>query len=179
MTFSDLASIGSLVSGVAVLISLIYLSVQVRQAERNQRALMQQGRAARVCDSTLRVAEPAMSEIFRRGNAGDESLTVEQLHQFTLMCRAGFVSGEDSFLQYLSGQLDEAAYRSYVAGVRSIFSAPGMRAMWRMSSQQYGKEYRKFMDSILDETQPVLQSDQLARWIGSVREEKEGVTASG
>jgi hypothetical protein len=54
-----------------------------------------------------------------------------------------------------------------------------MRAMWRMSSQQYGKEYRKFMDSILDETQPVLQSDQLARWIGSVREEKEGVTASG
>jgi hypothetical protein len=179
MTLSDLASIGSLVSGVAVLISLIYLSVQVRQAERNQRALMQQGRAARVCDSTLRVADPGMSEIFRRGNAGDENLKVDQLRQFTLMCRAGFVSGEDSFLQYLSGQLDEAAYRSYVAGVRSIFSAPGMRAMWRMSSQQYGKEYRKFMDSILDETQPVLQSDQLARWIGSVREEKEGVTASG
>jgi hypothetical protein len=89
------------------------------------------------------------------------------------------VSGEDSFLHSLSGQLDEAAYRSYVAGVRSIFTAPGMRAMWRMSSQQYGEEYRKFMDSILDETQPVLQSDQLARWIGSVREEKEGVTASG
>jgi len=172
MTFSDLASIGSLVSGVAVLISLIYLSVQVRQAERNQRALMQQGRAARVCDSTLRVAEPAMSEIFRRGNAGDESLTVEQLHQFTLMCRAGFVSGEDSFLQYLSGQLDEAAYRSYVAGVRSIFAAPGMRAMWRMNSQQYGEEYRRFMDGILDGIRPDLPWDQPARWVGALRAEK-------
>ena len=34
MTLSDLASIGSLISGIAVLISLIYLSLQVRQAEK-------------------------------------------------------------------------------------------------------------------------------------------------
>src|SRR5579862_4809924 len=50
MTLADLASIGSLISGVAVLISLIYLALQVRQAEKNQRALMNQGTAARVSD---------------------------------------------------------------------------------------------------------------------------------
>jgi hypothetical protein len=43
MTLSDLASIGSLVSGVAVLVSLVYLSSQVRQTEKNQRALMESG----------------------------------------------------------------------------------------------------------------------------------------
>src|SRR6185369_1973473 len=36
MTLSDLAAIGSLVSGFAVLISLVYLSLQVKQTERNQ-----------------------------------------------------------------------------------------------------------------------------------------------
>ena len=36
MSLSDVAAIGSLVSGVAVLVSLVYLSLQVKQAERNQ-----------------------------------------------------------------------------------------------------------------------------------------------
>jgi hypothetical protein len=58
MTFSDPASVGSFVSALAVLISLIYLALQVRQAERNQRALMQQGRADRVSGYCLKMAEP-------------------------------------------------------------------------------------------------------------------------
>ena len=45
MSLTDLASIGSLISSVAVLISLIYLALQVRQAEKNQQASIRQGRA--------------------------------------------------------------------------------------------------------------------------------------
>ena len=48
MSLSDLASLGSFVSGLAVMISLIYLAVQIRQAERNQKAMIQQGRTARM-----------------------------------------------------------------------------------------------------------------------------------
>ena len=47
MTLSDLAAIGSLVSGLAVLVSLVYVSIQIRQTERNQRALINQGAMAR------------------------------------------------------------------------------------------------------------------------------------
>lgn len=173
MTLSDIASIGSLVSGVAVLISLIYLSVQIKQAERNQRALMQQGRADRVSNNSLRMAEPELSDIFRRGRAGDEGLDPGELHQFAMLCRCGFVSGEDLFLQHLSGQLEDAAYHSYVAGVRSLFAAPGLRAMWRMTSQDYGNQYRKFMDEILNETRAAPESNRLARWVETVRAEKE------
>ncbi len=38
MTLTDLASIGSLLSGVAVVISLAYLAFQIRQNTRHQRA---------------------------------------------------------------------------------------------------------------------------------------------
>jgi flagellar biosynthesis/type III secretory pathway M-ring protein FliF/YscJ len=54
MSLSDLAALGSFISGVAVLASLVFLffqmrqmTEQVRQSERNQRALMQQGRSMR------------------------------------------------------------------------------------------------------------------------------------
>ena len=59
MTLSDFASIGSLVSGLAVLGSRSYPSVQNRLLEKNQRALMNQGLInrivlARVCVGTQR-----------------------------------------------------------------------------------------------------------------------------
>ena len=163
MTLSDLASVGSFVSALAVLISLIYLALQVRQAERNQRALMQQGRADRVSGNCLKMAEPGPSHVYGKGSSGDEGLTAEQFAQFMMMCRAGFLSGEDSFLQHLSGQLGDAPYRSYVAGARSLFAQPGLRAAWRLSSQQYGNEYRKFMDGILNETRVGQADNPLAR----------------
>ncbi|HEX3432128.1 MAG TPA: hypothetical protein VHT03_14710 [Rhizomicrobium sp.] len=43
MSLSDLASLGSFVSAFAVLASLVYLALQVRQAEKNQRAILNQG----------------------------------------------------------------------------------------------------------------------------------------
>ena len=58
MSLSDWASIGSLVSSIAVLISLIYLALQVRQAERNQQASIRQGRATRMVDIILAAGEP-------------------------------------------------------------------------------------------------------------------------
>src|SRR5208337_1757543 len=177
MTLSDLASIGSLVSGVAVLISLIYLSLQVKQAERNQRALMQQGRANRVAEATMRIAEADLSSVWNRGRRGDESLTLEQLDQFMLMCRAAFLSGEDSFLQHLSGQLDGTAFKSFLARAQSIFMASGLRAAWRVSANQYGEEYVRFMDGIMKETMVRPEADLNTNWLEALRLEKSGNAA--
>jgi hypothetical protein len=46
ISLSDISSIASLVSSIAVVISLFYLSIQIRQAQKNQRAIMQQGRSS-------------------------------------------------------------------------------------------------------------------------------------
>jgi hypothetical protein len=82
MSLSDLASIGSFVSAVAVVVTLAFLTLQMRQTNRNQRALMQQGRSARVADSVLKTAEPAMSERHTRGAAGDRSMTEAEVWSY-------------------------------------------------------------------------------------------------
>jgi hypothetical protein len=177
MTLSDAESIGSLVSGLAVLVSLVYLSLQVRQSARNQRALMQQGRANRVTDAALRMAEPTLSPIYSKGCSGDESLTADQLDQFMALCRAAFLSAEDSLLQYKSGQLDEMAYRSFATGAQSLLAAPGLRAVWRLSRDQYGDEFVRFMEEVLASAPAAPPSDRLKQWIEIVRAEKSGASA--
>ena len=69
MSLGDLASLASLVSSVAVLVSLLFLGFQMRQSNRNQRSLMQQGRSDRNVDLLSRLTDPKLSEIlsvFRR-----------------------------------------------------------------------------------------------------------------
>jgi hypothetical protein len=58
MSFSDLAAIGGFISSLAVCGSLIYLALQVRQSDRNQRALMTQGMLTRGADIIMYMAQP-------------------------------------------------------------------------------------------------------------------------
>src|SRR5690242_3923725 len=58
MSLSDLAALGSFVSGLAVAVTLILLLLQMRQSDRNQRASMQLGLATRANDLYARMSDP-------------------------------------------------------------------------------------------------------------------------
>ena len=175
MSLSDLASLGSFVSGVAVLISLVYLALQVRQAERNQRGLMQQGRAERQADHALRLAEPGLAEVYFKGVMQPEDLSAAEADRFFSICRASFLSAEDSVLQHKAGLLDEAAYRTFLAGWSFVAALPGVCAAWRITSQLYGSEFASVMDGLTREAGPSLSDDErLGVWKAAVRSLRAG-----
>ena len=82
MSLSDLASIGTLISGFAVLASLIYLSLQVRQATKHQQAQMLESRTARVFELQTRIAEPDTAVIWDKGSTGQGSFTTVDYRQY-------------------------------------------------------------------------------------------------
>lgn len=177
MNLSDIASIASIISSISVAITLIFLALQVRQAEKNQRAMMQQGRADRVSSQALKVADPNLSPVFNKGTQRPEELTREELDQFLTIARALLLSGEDSFLQHRAGLLDERAYRSFVTGTRWMLAAwPGLRAVWRLMSGQYGPDYAKFMDDLVAEAPPVPAPDRMVQWTAILQAEKSRAT---
>ncbi len=165
MGLTEIATIASIVSSAAVALSLVYVAMQVRQAERNQRGLMQQGRADRVGAANIQLATSELASVWIKGMQAPETLASEELERFIILCRAAFISGEDSFLQHKAGLLDEAAFRSYAAGVRGQLSGSrGMRVAWRMLSGQFGLEFVAFVDSALSQATHEVPSDRLARW---------------
>src|SRR5271166_5699196 len=90
MSLSDLASLGSFVSGVAVLVSLVYLARQVRQAERNQRALAQQMRATRTSDLLVAIAQSGKAASFARMQWAEGERSAADVDTFNLFSRASF-----------------------------------------------------------------------------------------
>jgi len=149
MSLSDLASLGSFVSGIAVLISLIYLSLQVRQTKRNQQIAIRHSRVSRIVDLHLALADPGVADAWLHGSASPQKITQIELSQFVNLCRALFFHFEDSFYQREEGLLNDDAFETVVAGARLSARSPGWRAAWRIARPNFGGQFLDFMDKVV------------------------------
>ena len=167
MSLSDLASIGSLISGIAVLASLIYLSQQIRQSSKHTQALISQGRT----DHALRYNEvlatnPELLEIVMRGSAGDETLAPLELARFRLSLANAFLSLEDEFRQHRAGLIDDNRHAGFVQRIARNLRQPGSRALWKMQRFGFDTDFQSFIDEIIHKAQsePTQPFDQLSAW---------------
>ena len=149
MSLSDFASLGSFVSGFAVLTSLIYLALQVRLTKRNQQISIRHSRASRIVELHLALADPAVADAWLHGSGSPEELTQTELSQFTNLCRALFFHFEDSFYQRQEGLLNDNAFETVVAGARLSARSPGFRAAWRLTRPNFGGRFLAFMDEVV------------------------------
>ena len=178
MSLSDLASLGSFVSGLAVLVSLVFLYFQLRQVnrqveqtERNQRALVQQGRAARLSTNFIAFAESDAASVYSKGMRGDE-LSDREFQQFRWMYRATMKNYEDDFLQHEEGLLEEPTFTSECqTALGALLATPGGRVMWHHLRRELNDRFREFADDLVLKTPLWRSGDDATRWNLAIAEE--------
>ena len=62
MNWDAIGAVGELLGSTAVFVTLGYLALQMRQASRNQKSLMQQGRTARYVEIISARTQPHLAE---------------------------------------------------------------------------------------------------------------------
>src|SRR5262249_9711593 len=148
--------LGGFVSGVAVLASLVFLFLQmrqmteqVRQTEKNQRATINQGRIAQSSDRLLRWSEPSLARAFFKGLWGDEP-SAEQLDflQYFFMLTTLLRSIEDAHFQRDLDLLDEPVLQNQLYPLRSVLSTARGKALWRASKANYDPAFVARVDAI-------------------------------
>lgn len=148
MTLADFASLSTTISGIAVTASLIYLALQVHQNTKHTRALLHQGRAARVVELTMAQAHSDFVEATILAEGGIPSLEEIRRRQYRMSSGAYIASFEESFHQYRNGLLEEDVYQSLRKNVASTFSSAARRANWEDRKTQ-GTAFAKFVDEII------------------------------
>jgi hypothetical protein len=174
MSLTGLASLGSFLSAIAVLISLIYLSLQVKQAERNQQSSIRAARVTRIVDIMMSLADPSLADAVVKASAGAADVSDVQIHQFSFYCGARFYNAEDSFYQFQEGLLSKVNFESLVAGLKNSISQPGMRAYYRRQRAVFGKDFAELVDRLVAETPLVPSFDAAAQWRADVAAEVAG-----
>lgn len=165
MSLSDLASLGSFVSGFAVLVSLVYLALQVRQAEKNQRAVLNQGYITRVADYLRWYAEPPVNDLRARVIAGDTSFTAEELLRLQMAFRVTLLSAQDAYLQHKTGLVDAMTLDNSMRSVRNTWlGQPVYRALWLQQAPTIAPEFAAVVETMLRETPVAKPSDIVSRF---------------
>jgi len=167
MSLSDLADLSQVISCGIVFISVIFLARQLRQTELNQQALIQQGRAARISTLSQQMAQHGVSEAWEKGIYG-HPISLSELHQFRYLCRAMFMSAEDSFFQYQRKVLHEEGFESFRKSIEVMMRLPGLQVMWRESSAMYGTKFARFMDDVVARAPVETDADELNHWAAAV-----------
>jgi hypothetical protein len=149
MSLSDLASLGSFVSGVAILVSLIYVALQLRQSAKHQRALMNQGYVGRVIEILRWVTEPGNAELRVRVFAGETTFKAEELERLRQFVRGGVLNAQDIYLQNRSGLLDPMAFNTSMRGFRNVYlTQPVYRALWMDLADTVAPEFRAVVETM-------------------------------
>jgi hypothetical protein len=139
----------------------------LRQAEINQQAMIQQGRAARISALSQQMAQHGISEAWEKGIYG-HPISLSELHQFRYLCRAMFMSAEDSFFQYQRKVLHEEGFESFRRSVEVMMRLPGLQAMWVQTSPMYGAKFAQFMNGVMALAPADTDTDELANWAAAV-----------
>jgi hypothetical protein len=149
MTFSDLSNIGSFISGVAVLASLIFVGFQLRQNTKAFRAAASQAHT----DTWKQILSPVVehedvARLWRIGLSDLSALSEDQRVRF-FGCAAGiFRFAKSAWLQWCSGLLDTEHWE-YAQGVMIQFaSQPGMRSYWLLRRQYFSKEFQAWYEML-------------------------------
>lgn len=172
MSFSHLGALGNFAGGVAVLVSLVFLyfqlrqvNGQVKQAEKNQRAALNQGYITRVTEYLRWYAESPINELRTRVVSGDISFTAEELLRLQMAFRVTLLSAQDAYLQHKAGLVDAMTLDGCMRSVRTTWlGQPVYRALWLQLAPTITPEFAAVIDTMLRETPLCKPIDVVSRF---------------
>ncbi len=147
MTISDIGSIGNVLAAIAVFVTLIYLSRQVKQANMLAKSQVRQ-----------RMVEQTQEEIYQWMNNPDlpesfittaklSAATQAKLHFFLL---AAMRQREWEWYQYKDGVIDQSVYQAYHEVIGLHLGIERTRNWWRTVGRiGFNKEFAAEVDAYL------------------------------
>lgn len=146
----SLAYIGEIVGAAAVVASLLYLAVQVRQGTRAQ----QTENYARALDRVSSVQsmlsrENDISRIFASGVQDVSTLTPMERIRFTWAVYEAFDSFEFMFYTYKNDEIPEEVWSRWSTTVAWWLSFPGVQTWWRCRPVEFSASFTAFVESLL------------------------------
>ena len=145
MSLSDLASLGSFVSGVAVVVTLLFLVLQMRQTERIQQAVLHQGFSTRESELNFKILEPHLLGVYQKALTSNADLTEAEIVELLVMVRGFFLATEDMYFLRKSSLIDEASFQTGLGVFRTFASLPLFRAAWPMVRATFSPEFYAFV----------------------------------
>ncbi|MGR8946687.1 MAG: hypothetical protein ACU84Q_01480 [Gammaproteobacteria bacterium] len=152
MTLEQAAAVAEIIGAVAVVISLVYVGVQIRQNTISQNALMHQ----QLVDSQNEVNRnisnnPDVNALIENATKDIHSLSNEELRQLRFAYFGFFNIWHIAYQNYHRGMLEKPVLEEWERGIAWMLSTDSAaRAVWDDLSPVYEPTFREHINSLLD-----------------------------
>jgi len=145
-----LANLGEVIGAAAVIASLLYLAVQVRQGTRAQRTENYARMLERISSIQSRLSQDgALSRIFAVGVRDTSELTPIERIRFTWALYESFDAFEFIFLTYHSKEMNAEVWRRWSRTIAWWLSYPGVQSWWESRPVQFTASFTAYVETIL------------------------------
>ncbi|MEM7220971.1 MAG: hypothetical protein AAF515_21605 [Pseudomonadota bacterium] len=152
MTLEDVSNIGELIGGIGVLVSLIYLAIQVRQNTLAQRA---ESRLAATRSWTewyvLGAQDPEIVRIMNDGFLNPSELTSADRGRFLWMVGTIASKIEEMYSQHKAGLIDDSLWNKYRGVLAVQLENPLAKEWWDSQAAPFSDDFRYSIESTPDE----------------------------
>ena len=164
MNWEAIGAVGEVLGAAGVIISLLYLAVQIRGDALAKRAATTHDQSIATANVLLSIANNSgLAELYFRGIHDLASLNGAELPRFSALLGHTCRMWEDEFFQWNEGHLDLRLWHGYDAAIGDFFSFPGVQAWWKTRSHWHSEQFQSFIERKLSEQrEPTMYSEPAA-----------------
>jgi hypothetical protein len=149
MNWEAIGAVGELIGAVTVIITLLYLAIQIRQ---NSQAVKNSAAQTLLSEAngSLRTAssDPATARAVILGQTLFEELSEEGRAQFVTWYFSWMRTIEQAYFQYVQGYIDEEMWEGQRAHLRQLIQAPAVKEWWSHRRCFFSQRFQNYMDEL-------------------------------
>ena len=148
MNWEALGATGEIVGAGAVVVSLVYLAVQIREQNREARFAAMHEIAVGFREVTGIGTDMAWADVATRGLKDFASLDEpEKLSMFSAFTNI-FRVCEEAFLLHRAGRLDPSYWRGMESYLATIIDSEAVNYIWSVRKHFFDEEFQRFIENL-------------------------------
>ena len=150
LKLSDIESIAEITGAVAIVVSLIYVGVQVRDSTLAVRSATATETSASMSELYHSIGTNSQAaQVFLDGLTEPNSLSREETAQFIYMVHGLMLQYQVAFYVSEQGTLDVEMRETLINTILGITRQPGFLKYWSQRRDVFKASFRKFVDDLL------------------------------
>ena len=149
MNWDAISAIGEIVGAIAVVVTLLYLAVQMRHSAAATQGARRDTIAQLTTDILVRIASDAeLASIFRRGQNDPESLDDDEAFRFDVLLYTIFDHWETMHSQIQRSTFAEEDWAKYETIIGFYMAQPGAQRFWESFAGSFTKTFQAYVENV-------------------------------
>jgi hypothetical protein len=143
-----ISDITGIVQTIAVVVSLIYLAIQVKESTKATKGATYQSIISAWAELESRISQDdEVARIYKLGITNLDKLNENEFTRLNELIRSFFNLYENLYYQYKNKLLEEKLWAGWCLNMRNDLQKKGAADWWNSKSHLYSKSFREYVNS--------------------------------